>query len=224
MGHDQWLNDLRTASTDPAHLVALFNNGVPPDGLQHAGTAALTTTLTPGMATVITRIVGALRQRNWDGDNDLVVALEHSSSGEPSGLVPVAVDLGELAEALDESAGSDAYIDLHTGTVWPAELLDIDQGPDDFDADDDTRWLPVTGQGSGPGWQVMERFITTIDDPNLRQRLERAIVGNGAFRRFMNTLERDPDQLTRWHRYRADAELGRARHWLANHGYQPQPS
>ena len=40
----------------------------------------------------------------------------------------------------------------------------------------------------------------------------------------MNTLERDPDQFTRWHRYRADAELGRARHWLAEHGYQPQPS
>ena len=205
-------------------MVALFNNGLPPDGLQHAGTAALNTPPTPGMATVITGIVDALRQRNWDGDNALAVALEHSSSGEPTGLVPVAVDLGELTEALDESAGNDAYIDLHTGTVWPAELLDIDQGPHDFDPDDDTRWLPVTGQGSRPGWQVMERFITAIDDPNLRQRLERAITGSGAFRRFMNTLERDPDQFTRWHRYRADAELGRARHWLTNHGYQPQPS
>ena len=224
MGHDRWLSDLRTASTDPAHLVALFNKTVPPDGLQHAGSAALTTTVTPGMAAVIANIVDALRHRNWDGDNDLAVALEHKLSGEPTGLVALAVDLGELAEALDESAGNDAYIDLHTGTVWPAELLDIDQGPDDFDADDDTRWLPVTGQGSRPGWHAMERFITTIDDPNLRQHLERAIVGSGAFRRFMSTLERDPDQFTRWHRYHADAELGRARHWLAEHGYQPQPS
>ncbi len=224
MGHDQWLNDLRTASNDPDRLVALLNNELPLDGLQHAGTAALTTTLTPGMATALTGIVDALRQRNWDGDNDLAGALEHTSSGEPTGLIPLAIDLAELAEALDESAGGDAYIDLHTGTVWPAELLDIDQGPDDFDADDDTRWLPVTGQGSRPGWHVMERFVTTIDDPNLRQRLERAIVGSGAFRRFMNTLERDPEQFTRWHRYRADAELGRARHWLTEHGYQPQPS
>jgi hypothetical protein len=40
----------------------------------------------------------------------------------------LAVDLEELADVLDQSPGVESFIDLHSGSVWPAELLDLDQG------------------------------------------------------------------------------------------------
>jgi hypothetical protein len=51
-----------------------------------------------------------------------------------------------------------------------------------------------------------------------------AIEGRGAFRRFRSVLEHDPAQFTRWHRFDADARLGHARSWLADHGYQARPT
>jgi hypothetical protein len=44
----------------------------------------------------------------------------------------------------------------------------------------------------------MERFIDTIADRNRADRLEIAIEGKGAFRRFKDVLARWPDELERW--------------------------
>ena len=67
----------------------------------------------------------------------------------------------------------------------------------------------------------MERFAATITDVALSEWVADALGGAGAFRRFRSALERYPDEFTRWHRYRDDARLGRARAWLAEHGYEP---
>jgi hypothetical protein len=58
-------------------------------------------------------------------------------------------------------------------------------------------------------------------DPNLADRLTRAISGRGAFRRFKNTLFDRPDLMTQWHAFSADRQRGRARSWLAAEGYTP---
>jgi hypothetical protein len=66
----------------------------------------------------------------------------------------------------------------------------------------------------------MEDFITTVTDPRLAGRLHDAIAGTGAFRRFHDELSRNEAEYTRWHRWRDDRRLGRARAWLAEHGYR----
>jgi hypothetical protein len=87
----------------------------------------------------------------------------------------------------------------------------------------------------GKGWSTrqsermtaygdMERFIATIESEPLSNRLRQAISGKAPFKTFLATLQRDDDQFTRWHRHRDDARLGRARHWLAEHGYTPTAS
>ena len=128
--------------------------------------------------------------------------------------------LDELGEALNQSPASVSYIDLAEATVWPGELFDVEQGPEDFDADDSDRWLPVVGAGSRAAYAVMERFIATIDSPGVASRLQAEINGSGAFRRFQAEISRHDDEYTRWHRFRDDASLGRARAWLADHGYR----
>jgi len=131
------------------------------------------------------------------------------------------VDLDELADVLDQTPGVESFIDLRSGGVWPGELFEVDQGPADFDFADRDRWLVVVGLGSGPGYADMERFGATITDVALADQVADALAGAGALRRFRSALERSPDEFTRWHRYRDDARLGRARAWLAQHGYEP---
>ena len=94
----------------------------------------------------------------------------------------------------------------------------------DIDLDDDTRWLFLPGEGSDEAYRDLQRFIATIEDNDLAARLTDAIAGRGAFRRFRSVLERDPAQFTRWHRFDGDAQLGHARSWLADHGYQARPT
>ena len=60
-----------------------------------------------------------------------------------------------------------------------------------------------------------------MTDPRLSEQLSDAIDGRGAFRRFYDLIATTPPEDTRWQRYSDDARLGRARSWLADHGYQP---
>lgn len=64
----------------------------------------------------------------------------------------------------------------------------------------------------------MQRFVASIEQPDLASRLRAALAGSGAFRRFQSELNRHDDEYTRWHRFRDDARLGQARSWLAEHG------
>jgi hypothetical protein len=69
----------------------------------------------------------------------------------------------------------------------------------------------------------MRRFVATIQQPDISSRLTNALGGPGAFRRFHTELSRHEREYTRWHRFRDDARLGRARAWLADRGYQSNP-
>ena len=221
MSRDPWRDPIRVARGDPVALRALLDE-LPADGLQHAGSAVLTIGAGSVSASFVVRLIGALRERAWIGDDELAAAIErHHLRLETAELIPVSVSLEDLAEVLDESFASESFIDLKSGVVWAGDLLDLDQGPDDFDRDDDERWLPVMGLGPSVDLKNMERFVATIPDAQLARLLMDAISRPDAFGRFRTALERAPDQFTRWHRYCDDAWLGQARHWLAKRGYEP---
>lgn len=115
----------------------------------------------------------------------------------------------EVLAALDQSGGSESFIELTDGTLWPAQLFEVDQGPADFDPASD-RWLLVVGLGSGAAYGAMQRFVSTIEQPDLASRLSDALAGSGAFRLFQTELSRHEDEYTRWHRFRDDARLARS--------------
>ncbi|MEP6816519.1 MAG: UPF0158 family protein [Marmoricola sp.] len=172
--------------------------------------------------------VAALRQRGWTGDEGLADALQArlGDAGTVRLLRPLAVDLEELAMVLE---GDPVYgggrIDLETGEVWPQPAIDYAEETGELDEteDDSDRWLRVKREGSGAGYRDMERFISQIDDPELADRLSKAISGRGAFRRFKDVLSRWPDLVGRWQGFTEDRHRGRARAWLADQGYAAVP-
>ena len=224
MSHDRWRDQLHDAGVDAARLASLFEHGVPADGLQLAGSGILATTPSTDLTEVTRDLVAALGERGWNGDTDLAVALMDHAERRASEVVSLAVTLDDLADAIDAPPGSESYIDLESGVVWSGELLDLGQGPDGFEPDDARRWLLVRGEGSEEAYRDMERFVATVKPDALSARLGQAISGKKPFKAFLATLQRYDDQFTSWHRHRDDARLGRARHWLAEHGYTPTPT
>ncbi len=152
-----------------------------------------------------------LRQRGYDGDAELADVLD----GRADDLRPIAVDLEELASILDgDPVHGGGRIDLETGEIWHRSPYD------DHDEEDSERWHWV-GADSRAGWRDMEKFIATVADASLAERLERAIHRPSAFRRFRDALAEQPDELTRFHQFADEHGRGRARRWLAEWGLRP---
>lgn len=63
----------------------------------------------------------------------------------------------------------------------------------------------------------MAAFAERHHDAALRQRLERAIEGKGAFGRFRDLVHQE-GLADRWYVFSADRQLGRAREFLADKG------
>jgi Uncharacterised protein family (UPF0158) len=226
MAHDEWRKGLRVAAAqhDAAAIVRLLGEQLPAEGLQHAGDAVLCALAVDLHAArdVAARVADALRERSWDGDEELADAIGTVLGQRVTTLTRLDVDLDFIADALTEPAGSVGYLDLHTGFVTTEAMLDNGDADDNPDLEDRSRWLPVAGEGSDAPYQVMRRFIATVPEPRLAHQLTAAIDGRGAFRRFYGVIATAPDEHTRWQRYTDDARLGRARSWLADRGYQPE--
>lgn len=221
VSHDRWRDELHEARTDTGRLVALLSRGVPTNGLQLAGSALLAAGPSADFSDVIADLASSLRDRGCLGDVELATALTERAAGRPSSLTALAVDLDDLADLVDAQTSSESYIDLSSGVVWPGEIIDLGQGPDDLDPGDASRWLFVGGEGSQLAYADMERFIATVEPDALSAKLREAITGKHPFKAFLTVLQRHDEQFTSWHRHRDDARIGRARHWLAEHGFEP---
>ena len=108
--------------------------------------------------------------------------------------------------------------------MWSQPAIEYAQemGEDD-DADDPERWLWIHNQGSRAGYRDMVDFVRTVADPGRADRLEIALQGRGAFRRFKDVLARWPGELERWFAFSEERQRGRARAWLAEEGYTVAP-
>jgi hypothetical protein len=202
-------------------VVEVVRGRLTEDVLQLAGDGLLRAVATgvPEAAELAAQCAAALRERAWEGDEELAEQLDAIlNQGATPMLRTLPVDLEQLADLLE---GDPVYgggrIDLKTGDCWP-ELADFEE--DDPDEDDD-RWLYVECEGSREGYRDMERFIATVEDAAVVDRLEIAITGQGAFRRFKDVLSRWPDELQRYFLWSSERKRGRARAWLAAAGYRP---
>lgn len=167
-------------------------------------------------------VINRLTWRGGPGDQVLAEDLLACLRREPLTGKPVPVDLEMLGAEREGDLGlsTGGYVDLHTGQVVDDSATDpLVVGEDvaiDVEADPD-RWLRFDRVGSRDGWRDMFDFAQRQRDAGVRERLERAVSGAGAFRRFREAVH-DEDLTQQWHAFVADRQLGRAREFLAGEG------
>jgi uncharacterized protein UPF0158 len=213
----------------PAVVDVLRGVGADDDSLQLAGDGLIAAVMqrVDGAAELARGLVVGLRQRGWDGDDELADQLEAQLGSGPAAMLrAVPVDLEELAGILEgDPLSVGGRIDIRTGEVWPQAAIEyaLETGEEDEDTADPERWLPVHGEGSRESYRDMELFIASVEDAGRAERLAIAIKGRGAFRRFKDELARWPGELERWHALSEERQRGRARSWLAASGYRVLP-
>ncbi len=103
-----------------------------------------------------------------------------------------------LTNQVEETAH---YLDLVTGDVMPVfefnrdEILMLVR-------DNPERFLRLVPQSHRQGMEMMERFIATVSQEDLRARLRTAISGGRAFRQFREVLRGYPKEWRRWESFR----------------------
>jgi hypothetical protein len=68
----------------------------------------------------------------------------------------------------------------------------------------DPSYLRIDPVSSREQYRWMERFVATVEDASLRQKLVGAIDGKGAFRRFKDVLMHYPVDRERWFAFRSE--------------------
>lgn len=140
--------------------------------------------------------------------------------------VPVNWDDLEMALTANPAERT-GYLDVRSGEVQmvPIDRLDDDDiwpSEDELDAGLDAGHLiPIEPLGSSVEYGWMAEFTATLGDARLRDRLEVALDGRGAFRRFKNVLLDHPGERERWFAFRDERLRGAAREWLAEQNISP---
>jgi len=108
-----------------------------------------------GAVDLAAQCAAALRERCWDGDEELADQLQAALGwGATPLLRSLRVDLEELASLLEgDPLCGGGRIDLRSGVCWP---YGVGYGEDDEDDDDEDRWLHVAPLGSREGYRDME--------------------------------------------------------------------
>jgi hypothetical protein len=133
-----------------------------------------------------------------------------------------ALDVPVAWEALEDAFENNAhevhsYLHFDTG-----EVIRIVDGVADPSMHtrimNDKRYLRIDPVSSREQYRWMERFIATVEDEELRRRLNIAIDGKGAFRRFKDALMNHPVDRERWFAFRSERLRSCMESWLTAHG------
>ncbi len=121
-------------------------------------------------------------------------------------MPPVTVNWSDLEIAFERnSPDQESFLDLENG-----DLLSIVDGEPDAAArrarvaNAPERYVRIDPASSREQYRWMERFVSSVQDTALRERLLVAIDGKGAFRRFKDVLLAFPAERERWFTYRSD--------------------
>lgn len=125
-----------------------------------------------------------------------------------------------LQDAFENNAPEvHSYLHLDTGEV--IRIVDGIADPSMHErVMNDSSYMQVDPVSSREQYRWMERFIATVEDPELRHRLLTAIDGKGAFRRFKDVLMSYPVERERWFAFRAERLRACMEAWLQAHGIE----
>lgn len=153
------------------------------------------------------------------------------------------VDIGDIALAMEMSDdfGSITLFDTETGKVVniPNELMNAVESGDEEEIEDLPEWekdLIATAESilsdesgrfediprkeSYEAYDLMVEFANSVKDHNLRDKLEIALDGKGAFRRFKNVLYDYPEEQKKWFAFKDKRMKEEIIEWLNSIGIE----
>lgn len=139
------------------------------------------------------------------------------------GAVRIDLDWDALEIAVERnSPDTDSYLDLTTGRVLTITSGDPEASINRQSVSENIRnFLRIEPASSREQYRWMERFVGSVVDEPLRERLIISIDGKGAFRRFKDVLLAYPAERERWFSYRADLLHWHIAQWLEQHEITP---
>lgn len=163
-------------------------------------------------------------------------------------LKKLKVDLDEITLAMDDQDRSfhEHYLDLETGetVLIPGEVMDAAEEEESAEEKEAAESLPeweqellalakeiVSGnprfreippRPSHEAYDQMVAFVRSLGDRLLQAKLEAALQGKGAFRRFKNELAGYPEVQEAWFKFKDAGEKEAARDWLRSIGIEPE--
>jgi hypothetical protein len=145
---------------------------------------------------------------------------EKPTQTDPARVVPIAWEA--LEDAFENNAPEvHSYLSLETGDV--VRIVDgIAEPSTHARIAVDPGYMRIDPVSSREQYRWMERFIATVEDADLRQKLVGAIDGKGAFRRFKDVLIGFPVDRERWFAFRSERLRIAIEAWLEAHGLKAQ--
>jgi hypothetical protein len=135
------------------------------------------------------------------------------------GPIRVELDWDALEIAVERnSPDTDSYLDLTTGRVLTITTGDPEAAINRQNISENIRnFIRIDPASSREQYRWMEKFVGSVVDEPLRERLIISIDGKGAFRRFKDVLLAYPAERERWFSYRADLLHWHIQQWLEQH-------
>lgn len=138
---------------------------------------------------------------------------------DPPGPIRLELDWDALEIAVERnSPDTDSYLDLATGEIVAITIGDPEAEISRAQVSENIRnYLRIEPASSREQYRWMEKFVGSVVDEPLRERLMMSIDGKGAFRRFKDVLLAYPKERERWFSYRAELLHWHIQTWLEAH-------
>jgi len=109
------------------------------------------------------------------------------------------------------------YLDTQTGEILPvSEFSDLDGGEETKELIDENpeRFIMFPEQDSRRGYDDMVDFANSLNNKKLQDKLEIALKGRGAFRRFKDILLDYPEERASWFAFEEKQQRERFEEWF----------
>jgi hypothetical protein len=137
-------------------------------------------------------------------------------------VVRVDIDWDALEIAVERNApDTESFLDLTTGHIVTVVTGDPEAPMRrQLVSENIKNFLRIEPASSREQYRWMERFVQSVSEEPLRERLIISIDGKGAFRRFKDVLLAYPAERERWFSYRADLLHWHIHNWLEENGIE----
>jgi hypothetical protein len=138
------------------------------------------------------------------------------------GPIRIELDWDALEVSVERNASdTESFLDLATGKVITIVAGDVEAPLRRAQVTENLRaYLRIEPASSREQYRWMERFVGSVADETLRERLIMSIDGKGAFRRFKDVLLAYPAERERWFAYRAELLHWHIHNWLVEHAIE----